>query len=420
MANPIVDLVGCLLKIPDRLENAVAAYLLALMLDTAKHSQTFASKVSGLHKSQFSRLLSQQGDLATSSVASLSKQTATLIAGSRTPLVNGAPWTIGLIYDATLHNRSSRHIQNSQRFNHGEGFVIGHQWTNIVLLLDDTVIPLPPIAFYSKNECRRRGVAYKTEHECLEEYLKDLNLADWVGEHDPAEVVVLSDSGYDNKILQKRSITKGWDFISALKVNRGAQTDHEHTIEEKKWRRIDKLFLAVKKTSPWETVRTTAGSGKKRKEFRARRLIGRLKGLKATVAMVCSEKPRNKGRKYLACSNIKVSTGVIIRAYRLRWEVELFHRFVKNRLGLQDAGVEGFDSLTSHVHWVYVAYLLLLQLSRNDKVGMESRLRMLQDEVAKLPWRQHYRATAAAANRYGGSQSIKRQCLAALQKLQAA
>jgi hypothetical protein len=33
--------------------------------------------------------------------------------------------------DSTLlQNRSSLHPENSKKFNHGNGFVIGHQWTN--------------------------------------------------------------------------------------------------------------------------------------------------------------------------------------------------------------------------------------------------------------------------------------------------
>src|SRR5690606_6384546 len=118
---------------------------------------------------------------------------------SLTPIVTGAPWTAGILIDATLHPRSSLHVQNSQRLHHGEGFVVGHQWTNLVLLIGDQTIPLPPIPFLSRSECKRRGIKYKTANEALEEYLADLNLASWIGCYLPSEIVVLSDSGYDGK-----------------------------------------------------------------------------------------------------------------------------------------------------------------------------------------------------------------------------
>ena len=42
---------------------------------------------------------------------------------------------------------------------------VGHQWTNIVLYINGQTIPLPPIAYLTRNECQRRGIEYKTEHE---------------------------------------------------------------------------------------------------------------------------------------------------------------------------------------------------------------------------------------------------------------
>jgi hypothetical protein len=52
----------------------------------------------------------------------------------------------------------------------GNGFVIGHQWTNIVLLLNDMLIPLRPIPFYSQRYCRDHALAYQTEHDLVIDY----------------------------------------------------------------------------------------------------------------------------------------------------------------------------------------------------------------------------------------------------------
>ena len=131
--NIIRALVGRLLQIPTRLQDVVAAYLLMLMLESAKHSQTFAQSVTGKHQTRFSALLASHLDLAVSSLCTLAKSSARQAAGARPLLVNGTEWTVALIIDATLHPRSSLHCQNAQRFNHGQGFVVGHQWTNILL-----------------------------------------------------------------------------------------------------------------------------------------------------------------------------------------------------------------------------------------------------------------------------------------------
>lgn len=405
-SNPIENLVASLLKIPNRLQSTVIAYLLALMLDAPKRTLSHAAAVAGKHKSQFSRLLVEHRDLALASLTMLALDAAKLASKGRTPLANGAPWTIAIIIDATLHPRSSLHVHNAQRFNHGSGFVIGHQWTNIAIFVNGMLIPLAPIPFLSKNECKKRGVIYQTEHERLAEYLEELNLAQHVGFYDPKEVVVLTDSGYDNKKLQRLILDRGWNFLSSLKTSRGAQTTHKTNTNPKSWQRIDALFRAVKKQAPWKTVRISVDKGKKRRKFRARKLIGRIKDVNHDVALICSEKSSGRGRRFFACSNIDVEVGAILRVYRIRWEIEMFHRTTKHQLGMLDAGVTDFDALTAHIHWVYCAYLLLHRLDIPETDSLVEKQRTLAILVARAPAIAEIKKIAAARTQCGG---LKRQ-----------
>ena len=118
------------------------------------------------------------------------------------------PWKVAILVDNTIQHRSSLHAENVKRFNHGKGFQIGHQWTNIVLVINDKIIPLPPIAFYSKSYCRKHRMTYKTENALVVEYINNLNLNDYIGPHNSKQVVVLADSGYDDKKIQKAIIKK--------------------------------------------------------------------------------------------------------------------------------------------------------------------------------------------------------------------
>jgi hypothetical protein len=68
-----------------------------------------------------------------------------------------------------------------------------------VLILNEILIPLPPIAFYSQSYCLEKEITYLSEHERVVAYLTNLNLEDYIGSHDSRDVVVLTDSGYDNK-----------------------------------------------------------------------------------------------------------------------------------------------------------------------------------------------------------------------------
>ena len=67
-------------------------------------------------------------------------------------------------------------------------------------------------------------------------------------------------------------------------------------------------------------------------------------------------------------------------AYRLRWGVELFHKKVKQHLGFEDVATSGFESVMSHVHWVYCAYILL----EMSPPGVSSQTKSLSDKQRQL------------------------------------
>jgi len=129
-----------------RLENVCTSYLLFLMVMTTKHSFEEAARFSGLHKSQFSKMLKAHSTVAVYTLESLSKKQAKQVAQARQKL-RELPWKIAIVVDSTLQHRASLHPENAKPFNHGQGFVVGHQWTNIVLLLNDLLMPLRPIPF---------------------------------------------------------------------------------------------------------------------------------------------------------------------------------------------------------------------------------------------------------------------------------
>ena len=139
--------------------------------------------------------------------------------------------------------------------------------------------------------------------------------------------------------------------------------------------------------------------------------MGRLKDIHHVVSLVCSEKSKGEGRIYLVCSNLEVPLGVVIRAYRRRWLIELFHRAVKSHLGMQHAGVRDFESQKSHVHWVYCAYLLLNTIDSPEKGGISERQQWLNTCWKSEEARDLYQMTT----QYGGIEAIQRRCRSAFQ-----
>jgi hypothetical protein len=349
------------IRLRRRLENVCTSYLLFLMVVTTKHSLENAARSSALHKSQFSKMLKHHGNVAVYTLESLSKKQAKQLAKALNSL-QGLPWKIAIIVDSTLQRRASLHPENAKTFNHGHGFVIGHQWTNIVLILNDMLIPLRPIPFYSQKYCREHQLEYQTEHDLVVTSIEPLHLDDYIGSHDPREVIVLADTGYDNKQIETAIVNKHWHFLMALKKTRSVKSEALYlaTPKSRQWCSVFTFFRNHRRLK-WQTIRVpTNGTKRKRMVFRTRDTIGYLRYV-GQVQFVCSEcRNRPAGRrKYLACSDLRVTARQIIIGYRLRWAVELFHKKIKQHLGFEDVATSGFDSVMSHVYWVYCAYILL-------------------------------------------------------------
>ena len=375
------------ISVRQRLERVCTSYLLFLMVVTTKHSLEQAARFSGLHKSLFSKMLQSHSTVAIATLESLSKTQARQFS-KVLQRVNGLPWKIVIIIDSTLQHRASLHPENAKTFNHGKGYVIGHQWTNIVLILGDMLIPLPPIPFYSKRYCQTHDLTYQSEHERVVAYLCTLDLEDYIGAYNRREVLVLADSGYDNKKIEKAIADKGWNFIIALSKTRSVKSEalYLSTPKSQQWCHIDTFFRRHRRLK-WDTIRlATSGNKRKRMDLRVRHTSGYLRSV-GKVELVCSER-RNRPdgrRKYLACNDLRATARQIVMGYRLRWAVELFHKSVKQHLGFEDVATHGFDAVIAHVHWVYCAYILLHMSPPGLSPGAQSigdKQRALQQGLA--------------------------------------
>jgi DDE family transposase len=236
--------------------------------------------------------------------------------------------------------------------------------------------------------------------------MEQLNLADYIGAYDPREVVVLTDSGYDNKKIQKAIAAKHWHFILALGKTRSVQSAMLAltTPKAKQWSHMA-MFFRHHRRLKWQTVRlTTNGTKRKRMEFRTRDTMGYLRYV-GQVQLVCSDpRKRPEGRrKYFACNDLRVTARQIILGYRLRWAIELFHKTVKQHLGFEEVATSGFDSVMSQVHWVYCASILLSMSPPGVSAGAKS-LGDKQRQLQQLLENQEKRRALQQLTRIGGVQ----------------
>ena len=398
------------ISVKNRLKVVCVWYLIFLMISARKHSITAAAKFSGLQTSQFSRFLKNHPNVAVYQLDQLSKKQAKQFSTAIRALSAGqVPWHVAILIDSTIQHRSSLHSENVKRFNHGKGFQIGHQWTNIVLLINDKLIPLPPIPFYTKSYCRKHRISYKTENALVVEYIENLNLNGYIGGHHPEHVLVLADSGYDDRKIENAILKKKWHFIIALNKCRSVKSKNSFlsTLKSKGWSNVAQFFKDHRRVR-WQTIRILKNrSKKKRMEFRVRQIKGYLRHV-GYVLLVCSEfKKRPKGRKkHLACSDLKATARQIVIGYRMRWAIEIFHKEIKMFLGFEDVAAKWFDSVIAHVHWVYCVYILL------NAGPFESHVRAIankQENISKIVSRRENRRVVQLLTQFDGPQRYKRQ-----------
>ena len=307
--------------------NTLEWYLTSLAASASKHSLEHASDLSGIHSSQFSRLLAGsrlESELILSDLSKKAVKVLAQIESNLTPVLEKLPWKVYVIIDSTPQKRSASKAENVSRFNLGGGFWFGHRWTNAVLFINGHLIPLVPISYRSKNECKRLGLEHKTENELICEYLDRLDISKFVSGVNPEEVAVLLDAGYDAKTVQNKILSKKWTLLTAIGSDRNIFVCHSnpsHYGNQESEVGVVNAFRRFNRRAKKITCRLPKLQGQiKRKTFTVSRIHGVLKGVRGyEMAILKSKTNRQDKVKYIACSKSDVPTWKIIQAFSLRF-----------------------------------------------------------------------------------------------------
>jgi SRSO17 transposase len=84
---------------------------------------------------------------------------------------------------------------------------------------------------------------------------------------------------------------------------------------------------------------------------------------------------------YVCSNNISLTNAELKAEYKSRWNVEVFHRESKEKLGLENFQVEEWQKLVNHVGFVCLAYSILTILRQNLGGSVGDVKFKLQDEV---------------------------------------
>ena len=108
----------------------------------------------------------------------------------------------------------------------------------------------------------KRKITFKNLNQ--KKYIDNLNMDDYIGQHHPKHVVVLADSGYDDRKIENAIRNKKWHFIIALNKGRSVKSQNSFlsTPKSKGWSKVAQFFKDHRKVG-WQTIRIVMNRSKK-------------------------------------------------------------------------------------------------------------------------------------------------------------
>ena len=94
---------------------------------------------------------------------------------------------------------------------------------------------------------------------------------------------------------------------------------------------------------------------------------------------------RLKAQFILVCTDIHFQTHKIIKAYKLRWNIEVFYRTAKQRFALTQFHTREFKKIHCHLTTVFLAYLLVAQLKLCHSTLKELTFGQIIDQYLNSP-----------------------------------
>jgi hypothetical protein len=400
MKNPYLSTLYTLNCLPPKLIKVIAGYLLTLSLTMKKHDFKTAGEITNKSPSAFSRLLnsSLRNELARQALNRAAKRRLKSISKRLDIFLDQK---IIILVDATLIARKGN-VENKGNYHSGNSKIRGHKFINIGYLAPDlSLIPLATIPVLTTKYCRDKGIRKMTEADLVTEWILNFPDSGFFNKKDIHNVLFIMDAGYDVKKICYAILKIQAHFVVALRSNR--------TISSQS---VSKYFRCHRHLA-WKAIRLRAGTGGKgsRRTYRIRLAKSvNLKGV-GSVSIVCSEtkRSRKRTRKYLAASDSQLSDRAIVKLYRRRWSIELWHREIKQGWGYIDCRCSKFSAIETHINFCLLAYCLHQEIWDGEKPPKLS--------VVDYEYTRRMEMAVKEQTCFGGKDRLKKAAAAAMRRM---
>lgn len=265
---------------------------------------------------------------------------------------------ISLLIDDTLVERNGRHIELTQKHHdHNSGnYINGHQFFTSILYTGFLQLPLFPELYSPKSDSKIK-MAKNLVGKLKDNKIKVDN--------------VLFDSWYSDEKLIKKCKSIGAKVICCIKTNRKLKIGNS-------WK-YRKLSFISERISSQKLKKCEVGD-KVYEVWSSSVSLHKLPFVRLIISRdVSKENPKNF---HLISTNVNDSPKKIISTYKLRWNIETFHRDMKQNLGFASAFFRRESGIVRHSVFVILAFavLSLIMFRRGETMTIGECCRYLRDK----------------------------------------
>ena len=263
---------------------------------------------------------------------------------------------ISLIIDDTTCRRDGKRIEGIGTHHSGDGLIKGLCAVTAVVRAAGKTWAWDVVGYVS-----RKSVSADVFRSKIEIALGIINAA--TGKFGRS-VTVLMDSWYSCEEILNTIALAGWRYVAAVKVNRNVIVNGRKT----------PVRNLAKGPRDYQTVRLS-----KRRVFRVARKIVLLPKIGMVALFICKHREHTR---FFISNDLGLNPRQMVLRYDERFEIEFFHRDIKQHLGFGELFVRSRHCAQKHWTLVAVAYNLVLLLSRDaDTKSFHRKVERLRREL---------------------------------------
>jgi hypothetical protein len=242
-----------------------------------------------------------------------------------------------LLFDDTLVERNGKKIEETQsHYDHTtNSYITGHQFFTAILYTPFLELPIFP-ELYSKNTISKVEMA------------KDL--IDKLNDYSIKIHTIEFDSWYSDEDLINKCLSNDSRVICSIKTNRKIKFKCT-----RKWRSLSFITERINPTGyPCYEI--------DKKKYRVASYQVRLNKMKLVKLIISHQWDEDKkvwNKIHLISTSSDDSPEDIIRAYKIRWRIETYHRDMKQNLGFANIYLRKRESIVRYTILVTIAYAIL-------------------------------------------------------------